>query len=1099
ATRLISGVRKELDVNIEINEIFTNSTIRSLANIIKTKSEQPKSPLIKCQERPLKIPLSFAQERIWFINKLHDNGAYNIPAVLKLKGELDINFLEASFQEIINRHEILRTVYKEDNGLPYQELLERNNWQLEIIDDCICLDEKDLDKFLYKEDNKGFDLSNDHMIRIKLLKRTETEFILIVKIHHIASDGWSMPILVNELIELYKSKKERKSPLLVELPIQYSDYAIWQREYLSNERLTDKLKYWEKQLNEVSSLNLPIDFKRSKTQKFNGDVFSLELEKALSDKLDKLSKKFGVTLFMTLLAAFKILLNRYSGEHDICVGSPIANRTQTETESLIGFFVNTIVLRSDLTGNPSFKELLLKVKHTTLEAYINQEVPFEKIVDRIQPSRDTSRTPFFQVMFALQNNEIIPDLELEGVEVSNLTFNQKIAKYDLTVNIMHIEDTLNCSIEYCSDLFKKVTIERIMEQYVILLSSICSDPTKKIDELELLTSTERLKVSEEFNPQRVSQIKNQTIANLFEEQVHKTPNKMALSFKGKSLTYQELDNYSNQFARLLVDKGINPLDKVGILSCRGFEMIISILGILKCGAIYVPLNEEYPLKRLQYILKDSNVVYIAYHGEELLRKHDLSGCKFVKIKELFNYPKTQINNSVTSEDGAYVMYTSGTTGEPKGILVSHRNVHKLVKEKGAIRLFPEDRVLQWSNFSFDGSVYEIFSTLLNGASLFLISENEAFDPNKLTPIISKNKITVAFLTTVLFNALVEHDLKSLITMRRLLFGGEQVSVPHVKKALEILGPKKMIHVYGPTEATVFSTYYPINSCDNNKVPIGKPLDNTNIYILNSSKKLCGLGMVGEIYIGGDNISKGYLNNELLNEKLFLSNSLFSNSKIYKTGDIARWLPDGNIDFIGRLDDQIKIRGYRIELSEIEMVIREFSSIIQTVVLAKSDIKTGKFLVAYLVSKEGFNKEVFQDYLQMNLPEYMVPKFIIELSEIPLTTNGKLNKKALPSPDFSKLSTNNYLAPRNQVEKNLVDIWGKVLHIENIGVYDNFFELGGHSLLATRVVSMIKQEMDIEIDIKTFFEYPNIESIAKHISVRKENVLNESTNYDQIEL
>ena len=1028
-----------------------------------------------------KFPLSFGQERLWFLDQFQKGSTeYHAPLVFKLEGKLNITVLERSLQEIVTRHEVLRTVIRSDEGIAYQEVLSEKNWELS---QAKIKESENLREVLMRFLDKPFNLSNDYMLRACIYELRPNEYILITVFHHICNDGWSDDVFIRELTELYRSFLENKESRLEPLPLQYIDYSVWQRNHIEGEVLENQLKYWKKQLQDVAPLVLPIDYKRPSTRSTRGGNYKFSIDDALELDLKSICKEEEVTLFMLLLTVYKVLLYRYSNQDDICVGIPIANRTQEETEGMIGFFVNTLALRSELSNSTTFDVLLQSVKDTTLSGYDNQHAPFEKVVDQISVSRDTSISPVFQVMFSLQNTTKDTKVELNELTLSPFNeFERELSNFDITLVVEEaIEGGILVNIEYCSDLFRRATIARMAVHYQELLRSIVANRKQKVSTLSMISATERLELLETFNDTKQEYDREVSILDLFKNQVDKTPDGIALVFGDEKMTYTDLDTKSNQLANYLKSEGAIAGNHIGLLFHRGFDMIISMLGVLKSGCTYVPLDPSLPLNRLRYILEDADISQIIYNDPELLEATGISGFTYIDTTLLSDYEEVIEIAKRSIDTTAYIMYTSGTTGTPKGILITDENVITLLSDKDAIHIKSTDKVLQWSNYGFDGSTWEIFGSLLGGATLYLIEGSVASDAIALSEVIEKEQLSVVFITTALFNAFVDHDVSSLSSLRILLFGGELVSVPHARKALEILGVGRIIHVYGPTETTTYVLHYEINEIPDtaNTVPIGKPLSNTGIYILNSDLEVVPVGVVGELCVAGSGLARGYLNREDLTTEKFVANPFVEGERMYRTGDLARWLPSGDIEFIGRKDDQVKIRGYRIELGEIEQVLSELSYIHSCCVVALSEGSGSKRLVGYVVVGEGYDRSVMQQDLSNLLPDYMVPGVWVELDVMPLTRNGKIDKKGLPSPDMSSVSSQEYVGPRNAIEEQLAAIWQELLGVERVGVYDNFFELGGDSIITIQIVTHINK-LGYYLQARDVFENQTISELYQVI-------------------
>jgi amino acid adenylation domain-containing protein len=1077
AMRMVSALRKRTGQEISVRELFDHPTIARLSVQMEQPTAGSRLPPIERHAPAAQIPLSFAQERLWFIDRLQGSEQYHLSWVFRLTGTLHPIALEAACWQIVQRHEILRTVIKEVDGIGYQQINEPGKWKMDQQQAEAIGGE--LPSFIEQYLRQPYDLSQDPMLRVLLVHINPTEYTLAIVIHHIAFDGWSISLMVKELVALYAAATGHQPALLPELPVQYADYASWQRKYLTGALLEKKLAYWKAQLSNIVPLALPADYPRPEVQSIAGNRVFARVNKALKEQLVELAKQEDLTLFMTLLAVFKVLLYRYSGQQHICVGAPIAGRQQQETEALIGFFVNTLPLYSKVEDDHSFQQLLQQVKQTTLQAYEHQEIPFEKIVEVVGVERDMSRNPVFQAMFTLQNRPEGGALSLGNVRLRAEGAEQNNAKCDLILTVSDTGDGFELALSYCSDLFRQETMERMLAHYTRLLQAVTNNRHLPLGKLEILLPGEVQQVTETFNDTSFVYPTQQTITALFEQQVQQAPAAIALRCGEEQLTYADLQQRSNQLANCLLATGIQPGDSIGLAAHRGAEMIIGILGILKARAIYIPFNTEYPPERIRFIIENAGITCIVTTRQMLTQLGTAIRQPTIIISETEAYPATSPTTTPSVDDAAYIMYTSGTTGYPKGILVNQRNILKLVHEPGDIRILPTDTVLQWSNYAFDGSTYEIFSSLLTGASLCLIPESAAADVFALARIIEKEKVTVIFITTALFNGLADTELQALTGLRKLLFGGEQCSPAHVRKALAALGPGKIVHVYGPTETTVYATAWPVNSIgENGVIPIGKPLTNTQALILDAHQQPVPIGVIGELYIGGDGVSMGYVNNEILTREKFVS--IQGAGRWYRTSDFARWLPDGSIDFSGRIDEQVKIRGYRIELGEIENVLREAPGIVQSIVTVHEDAANNKRLIAYLLTEGALNTTAVVSYAKTKLPEYMVPVIWIPIDQLPLNANGKIDRKKLPDPNLDTISQKSYQAPGTALEKQLTLIWQGLLGLEHIGIHDNFFELGGHSLLAMRVVAAVRKKMERELKIKEVFACPTIAELAAHL-------------------
>jgi amino acid adenylation domain-containing protein len=1044
-------------------------------------------------------PLSFAQQRLWFLDQYEPNSpVYNVPGALRLRGFLDVAALKRSLDGIVRRHEALRTKFSMVEGEPLQVILPSLSVSLSVVylTDLSESEREDEARHLAAEETRRpFDLAQGPPVRMMLLCLAENEHVLLLTMHHIVSDGWSMGVLHRELSVLYQAFSRGKPSPLPDLPIQYADFAVWQREWLQGEVLEKQLSYWKKQLEGIPAvLNLPTDRPRPAVQSFRGKRQSLELSKELTQGLKALSRKEGVTLYMTLLAAFQTLLYRYTGQEDIVVGSPIANRNRSEIEGLIGFFVNTLVLRSDLSGNPSFRELLGRVRKTVLEAYDHQDLPFEKLVEELQPERSLSHSPLFQVMFVLQN---VPNtgVEFEELSVSPVRVGAETAKFDLTMSMHETPKGLSGSLQYNTDLFDDATLTRMLGHCRVLLEGLVANPEQRLSDLPILTEAERHQLLIEWNDTGRDYPKDKCIHELFEEQVERTPDAVAVIFEDQQLTYRELNTRANQLAHYLGKLGVGAETLVGICVECSIDMIVGLLGIIKAGGAYVPLDPSYPKERLAFMLEDTQSAVLITQERLLNRLRPIQNGRMVCLDRDWPTISRQSNSKVddqsSAESLAYVMYTSGSTGKPKGVAVSHRAVNRLVMNTDYVELSPADVVAQVSNIVFDAATFEIWGALLNGARLVLIPRDIVLSPPAMSKAIERHAVTTLFLTTALFNLAVEQIASALGKLQNLLFGGEAADPQRVRRLSAEAPPKRLLHVYGPTESTTFASWYRVRKVASNAitVPIGRPIANTALYILDPYLNPLPIGVIGELYIGGDSLARGYLKrSELTNEK-FIPNPYGekSGSRLYRTGDLVRYLPDGNIEFLGRIDNQVKIRGFRIEPGEIESVLCQHPAVRDSVVMTREDAPGNKRLVAYVVPNQrpAVSALELRKFLKEKLPDYMVPSAFVILDGLPLTPSGKVDRRALPAPDPSRLeAASRFIAPRTPTEALLAKIWAGVLRLEKVGIHDNFFDSGGHSLLAIKFLSRLREEFQIELPVRSLFESPTMAGLAARIEAEK---------------
>jgi amino acid adenylation domain-containing protein len=1093
ATQVISQICHISQINLPLRRLFEDPTVAGLAKHVQlaiSKGLQADMPELLPVANREKLPLSFAQQRLWFLD-LWERGSsfYNVSTILHIRGPLQMEALEQSINEILRRHEALRTTFVEEQGQPVQRIALESAVEVGVTDlEQLPEQERraEADRLAMEETKRPFDLSRGPLFRARVFRLDEQEHVLVLVMHHIVTDGWSMGVFFRELSLLYEAYKKKEPSPLEDLPIQYADFAIWQRQWLRGEVLEREVEYWKERLEGLAVLELPTDRARPAVMSYRGARRSFVLSEGLVEGLKVLSREEGVTLFMTLLAAFQTLLHRYSGQEDIGVGSPIANRNQVEIEGLIGFFVNTLVLRIDVGGDPSFRELMGRVREVALGAYAHQDLPFEKLVEEINPDRDASRSPLFQVMLVLENAPE-PKPELAGLEVESLEGRTETAKFDLTLFLTEEEGRLRGIFEYNTDLFEGSTMERMIGHWETLLEGIVANPDQRLSELPILTEDERHRLLVEWNDTKVDYPRDACIHELFERQVERTPEAVAVVFGGEKLTYRELNARANQVAHYLRGRGVGPEVLVGVCMERSLEMVVGLLGILKAGAAYVPLDPEYPKERLAFMIRDTGITLLMTHSgvaenlpggiPELLRLDE-------EGEKLNGESKQNLAGSAGAGDLAYVMYTSGSTGTPKGVEVVHRGIVRLVMSGSYARLGADETFLQLAPISFDASTLELWAPLLRGGRCVVYPAGVP-SPEKLGEVIRRQGVSTLWLTASLFNVIVTEAPESLLGVRQLLIGGEQLSTPHVVRAQGQLKDTQIINGYGPTENTTFTCCYaiPEGIAPDTVLPIGRPIANTQVYILDQWRNPVPVGIPGELYVGGDGLARGYLNRPELTAEAFIDDPFSSEpgARLYRTGDVVRYRPDGNIEFLGRMDDQVKIRGYRIELGEIEAVLRQHEGIREAAVQVREDVPGDKRLVAYVANEAGVDVTVggLRIFMKQRLPEYMVPSMYVTLEAMPLTASGKVNRKALPAPEGIRPEGEaGYAAPRTSVEEAMAGIWAELLGLERVGIHDNFFELGGHSLLAVRLCSRIAERFGEKLPLSTFFRGPTVESVAK---------------------
>ena len=1095
AVQTVSRIRELFQVELPLrNLLFDTPTIATLAEAISSTPEQKQDnrlPTIPKRHPSEPLPLSLAQERFWVMQQLEsDLHLYNESNLFRLTGELNKIALEQSLNEIIKRHEILRTNFQTPDGKPVQIIADRRPLTIQIINlqDLPETERDDKVKQIVTDSSSfPFNLAEGALLRAIILQVKPNEQLFLLTMHHILCDGWSMNVLFQELATLYQAFKDRKPSPLPELPIQYGDFSLWQRQKLAEPEYATHLNYWKQQLGEnLPVLELPADYPRPAIQSFRGARTRIELPEDLTQQLKTLNQQEGVTLFVLLLTAFKILLYRYTGRVDLLVGTPISDRASIETEHLIGCMLNTLVLRTDLSGNPSFRKLLARVRDVTLTAYAHQELPFEQLVKELQPNRDLSHTPLFQVMFVFLEAPLL-SLELPGLTAQPLMVDSGISKFDISLFLEDSKQGLIGVIEYNSDLFKPETITRMLGHFQTLLAGIVAHPEREISTLPLLTAAEMQQFAEWNNTR--TDYPQACIHELFEAQVERTPDAVAVEFAGQTLTYRELNQRANQLAHSLIERGVGVEVLVGICVERSLEMLVGLLGIIKAGGAYVPLDPTYPQERLTFMLEDA-AVPVLLTQQKLVPILPAGQARVLCLDSNWNQIGQQSRENprvqITGDRPIYTIYTSGSTGKPKGATNSHQALcNRLLWMQDTYKLTAEDRVLQKTPFSFDVSVWEFFWPLLAGARLVIARPGGHQDPAYLVKLIASQQITTLhFVPSMLQIFLEEPELETCKSLQRVICSGEALPLALQQRFFQRLDAQ-LYNLYGPTEAAIDVTSWVCQRHSNlSNVPIGRAIANTQIYILDSYLQPVPIGIPGELHIGGINLARGYLNNPQLTAEKFIPDpfSDIPNSRLYKTRDLARYLPDGNLEFLGRIDHQIKLRGFRIELGEIETVLEQHPDVKQAVVAVQADASGNKRLVAYVVSAaEAIAPTALRTHLQQKLPEYMVPSAFAIVDALPLTPNGKVDRRQLAAIDISHPeSATTFTPPATPIQELLAEIWTQILELEQIGIHDNFFELGGHSLLATRVISQIRKTLQIELPLRRLFEAPTIASLAQFL-------------------
>ncbi|MBC1218644.1 amino acid adenylation domain-containing protein [Nostoc sp. UCD121] len=1089
AFELKNRIENHLEITLSIADFFTGLTARSLSTKIlaQLKTDAISSEWLLPVHKDSEFhPLSFAQQRLWFIHQLtSDTPAYNIPLIIRFQGSVNVAVLEQSLNEIIRRHEILRTNFIVVDGQPVQVVQPDLSIKL-LVEDLQKLPQSDRTTkahHLTKElAQQTFDLSSQPLFRVQLLRIGEAEYQLVLILDHIVVDGWSIGILTRELAAIYEAFVNNQPSPLPELPIQYLDFTYWQRQWLQGERLQTLIAYWKQQLGgSLPVLDLPTDKPRGAFPTFNGAQAKLVLSPSLSAELKNLCQQEGATLFMVLLAAFKTLLYRYTGQTDILVGSAIASRNRAELDSLIGFFVNILVLRTSLDGVPTFRELLERVKAIALEAYTHQDLPFEKLVEELQPERHLSYNPLFQVMFVLQNVPL-PTPKLSDIDITFEEGFNDTSKFDLTLFMEDREQGLIATLEYDTDLFGTDTMHRMLGHLQTLLEAIVANPNQSIAELPLLTGFERKQILVDWNQTQTEYPQHLCIHQLFEQQVEITPNAVALVFENQRLTYRELNNQANQLADYLQKLGVKPEICVGICMERSPEMVIGLLAIIKAGGAYVPLDPKYPQERLAFMLEDSQTQIL------LTQTHLVKCFADAKVNTIcldsdwqFREQQNTVNlfSGATSKNLAYIIYTSGSTGKPKGVAIEHRSCIALLT--WARKVFADDElvgVLASTSICFDLSVFELFVPLSWGGKVILV-ENALHLPNSpaATEVTLVNTVPSIISELLRINGLP-------ISVRTLNLAGEPLQHQLVQQIYQNDAVQKVFNLYGPSEDTTYSTFTLVERGDK-IVTIGRPIDNTQVYLLDGHLQPVPIGVKGEIYIAGAGLARGYLNRPEVTTERFIANSFDNelNARLYKTGDLGRYLPNGNLEYLGRIDYQVKIRGFRIELGEIEKVLIEYSAVREVIVLALEKQSDDKHLVAYFVPEQEQTPTTneLRNYLKGTLPDYMVPAIFVQLDAMPMLPNGKVNRGALQLPtDLYPEITVTYEAPNSEMERAIANIWQEVLKLEKVGINDNFFDLGGHSLLMVQVKQKLDSAFHKELSIIELFQHSTIHSLAKYL-------------------
>jgi amino acid adenylation domain-containing protein len=1094
ATQLISRVREAFGVELSFRSIFESPIISSMAEAIKAikRSELGKAlevPPIVPVSREGRLPLSFSQQRLWFLDQFEPGSAvYNIAAAISLKGWLDVEALEKSINEVIDRHESLRTTFDAIDGEPVQIIAPEMAIGLQVTDlQRFPLQEREgrARQAVIAEASHTFDLKRGPLFRASLLKLAEEEHVVLLVMHHIISDGWSTSILVRELSTFYHAISNGDPARLPKLPVQYADYAVWQKDWLQGEALDQLVGYWKMELAGAPDLLvLPTDRARPPQQTHNGAADPLYLRRETSEGLKALGTRQGGTLFMTLLAAFNALLYRYCGQSDICIGTPVAGRTRMEIENLIGLFINTLVLRTDLTGGPTFRELVGRVREKVLSASVHQDLPFEKLVAELQLQRALSHSPLFQALFQFQNAQPEP-VRVQGLSIEPFEVDTGSAKFELTLSMFESDHGLGGFLEYNTDLFDRSTAKRMLDHFQILLDHIAEDPDQQISDLALLTESDRRQILYEWNDTAAQHSHESVVHLLFDSQAGRTPAGIALVFNEESLTYGELNAQANRLARYLRSLGVGPETKVGVLLERSIDMVVGLLGILKAGGAYVPVDSSYPKDRISFILGDAQCSALLTQrslADSLSNRNAVVVCLDTHSDFISQKSPDPVQVDICPDNLAYVIYTSGSTGKQKGVEITHRAVvnflHSMTQAPGITQ---SDALLAVTSLSFDIAALELFLPLVTGAKVVLATSEDAADGSRLIEKLSRNKITIMQATPATWSMLLRAGWEDGSELK-ILCGGE--ALPQGLAAQLLRHCDCVWNMYGPTETTIWSAIHRVDSAARS-IPLGRPISDTKIFLLDARLNFLPVGVPGELYIGGTGLARGYFNRPQLTAERFIPDPFGSQSggRLYQTGDLVRSGADGTIEFLGRMDHQVKLRGFRIELGEIEAALVKHQSIDGAVVSAREDAGGEKRLIAYVVGKAGANiaADSLRNFLSESLPTYMLPSTFVVLAEFPYTPNGKIDRRALPAPDFDKREGRpSGQASATQVEEVIANIWAEVLGLDRVGTDENFFDLGGHSLLATQVISRLREILGVEIAIRRLFETPTVSGLAETI-------------------
>ncbi|WP_440530889.1 amino acid adenylation domain-containing protein, partial [Serratia nevei] len=1085
AVRLTNRLQ-QVEWQLPLQTLFANPTLLALAQQLRRTDEA--LPPIEAMPRGAALPLSFAQQRLWFLTQLEGlSETYHIPLALNLRGELDLPAWRQSLDALYVRHEALRSRFVTVEGQPQAHILPADALPLTVHDLRGQQDAQSQARQLAQRLTEApFDLTQGPLVRAALIRLADEEHLFLLICHHIISDGWSTGILLRELGALYGAFRRSDADPLPPLTLQYPDYAAWQRRYLTPERLAAQAQYWRETLSDAPALlTLPTDRPRPTVQSFNGGEVPIAIDAELTQALRQFSRQHGGTLFMTVLAAWSLVLARMAGQQELVIGTPEANRGRLETESLVGFFVSTLALRIDLRDDPDLPTLIARIRHTVLAARENRDLPFEQVVELVNPPRHLGYTPLFQVMLAWQDGSV-RDISLPGLQAESAELGYQIAKYDLTLDLAERDEQISGTLNFATALFDRATAERYGVYLVQVLRAMATNATQPASHLDLLPAAERELLLYGWNRTAEVYPAQSSAHVLFEQWAQRTPDAVAVVNDRDSLSYAQLNAHANQLAHQLIAQGVRPGDRVATSLERSVSLVIAQLAILKAGAAYVPLDPHLPVARQAWIIGDSGASLILCDRD--LDREIAGEIACLRIDRLRQNPTHDPAVPRAGDAPAYIMYTSGSTGTPKGVMVTHQGILRLAINNRFASFERDDRFAFVANPAFDASTLEMWGALLNGASLAIIAPEVLTEAEALATALVRQRINVLFLTTSLFNQYVHSIAATLAQLKYLLSGGEAADPHAFARMLKEAGPVRLINGYGPTESTVFATTATIERVDPwQRLPIGRPIGNTRIYLLDAHGQPVPLGATGEIYIAGPGVALGYLNRAELTAERFLADPFNPGERMYRTGDLARYLPDGNIDYLGRNDRQVKIRGFRIECGEIEARVAGHPAVREAVVdvLGEAD---NKRLVAWVVPEADADRQALavtlRQYLAGMLPEFMLPAAWVALDTLPLTPNGKLDRRALPEPQEDAYVREVYAEPEGELETLLAGIWRELLGLERVGRHDNFFELGGHSLLAVKLMAQLRR-VGLSAGVQTLFTAPTLSTLAQTLVTQQE--------------